>query len=91
MQVSGITLSKPKRTAGLSLVEMLIAVAIASLVFTAVATFTIFMARSFVATGNYADLDRASRNALDILTRDIRMSQSMTPPLRDQQTDPDGV
>ena len=78
MQTPVITKSKTKRMAGLSLVEMLIAVSIASLVFAAVATLTIFMARSFVATGNYADLDRASRNALDTLTRDIRMSRSMT-------------
>lgn len=51
---------------------------IASVVFAAMASFTIYTARSFVAIGNYGDLDRASRNALDILTRDIRESRSLS-------------
>lgn len=56
---------------------MVVAVAISSIIFAAVASFATFTARRFVSTGNYADLDRASRNALDILTRDIRMAKSM--------------
>jgi hypothetical protein len=42
------------------------------------ASFAVFTARTFVATGNYADLDRASRNALDQITRDVRAARSVT-------------
>jgi prepilin-type N-terminal cleavage/methylation domain-containing protein len=70
--------SAPAALLGLSLIEMLVAVAISSIIFAAVASFSLFTARRFVSTGNYADLDRASRNALDVLTRDIRMAKSMT-------------
>ncbi len=45
--------------------------------FAAIASFTIYTARSFVAVGNYADLDQASRNSLDVLTRDIRESRAL--------------
>ena len=65
-------------SAGLTILEMLIALTLVSIVFATVASFAAFTARSFVATGNYADLDRASRNALDALTRDIRESRELT-------------
>jgi prepilin-type N-terminal cleavage/methylation domain-containing protein len=69
---------RPRRSAsGLTLLEMLVALSIASLVFAALGTLAVFTARGFVATGNYADLDRASRNALDVITRDIRESRSV--------------
>ncbi len=61
-----------------SVFEMLIAMSIASIVFAAVASVSLFTARSFVAMGNYADLDRASRNALDVMSRDIRQAQHLT-------------
>jgi hypothetical protein len=61
-----------------SVLEMMIALSIASIVFAAVASISLFTARSFVAMGNYADLDRASRNALDVMSRDIRQAQHLT-------------
>jgi type II secretory pathway component PulJ len=67
-----------RRSAGLSLLEMMIGITIASIAFAAMASFTIYTARSFSAVGNYNDLDRASRNTLDILTRDIRESRALT-------------
>ena len=42
------------------------------LVLLAMASLSYFMARGFVSLGNYADLDRASKQALDQMTRDIR-------------------
>lgn len=51
---------------------------IGSLLLAAVASFSVFTARSFIATGNYADLDSASRNSLDIMTRDIREARALT-------------
>lgn len=72
------TLTSRRQRAGMSLVEMMIAMALASIILATVASFAIFTARSFVAVGNYGDLDRTSRNALDTLTRDIRESQALT-------------
>ena len=63
---------------GMSLMEMLVAAAIGSLLLTAVAYLSLYSARSFVALGNYADLDQLSRNALDVMSRDIRQSKSLT-------------
>ena len=69
----------PRRSeSGLSLIELLIASGIACLALAAMASFAIYTSRTFVATGNYADLDRASRNALDQLTRDVRASRTVT-------------
>jgi prepilin-type N-terminal cleavage/methylation domain-containing protein len=64
--------------AGLSLVELMVALAVASIVFAAVGSLTMFTSRSFVAMGNYNDLDRVSRNALDRLSREIRMTRALT-------------
>ncbi len=61
-----------------TLLEMLIAITIATMVFAAIGTTTLFTARSFVAMGNYADLDRYSRNALDIMSSDIRQARMLT-------------
>jgi hypothetical protein len=67
-----------RRGAGFTVLELLIGVTITSLVLVAMGMTAMFTARSFVATGNYADLDRASRNALDTITRDIREARSVT-------------
>jgi Tfp pilus assembly protein PilW len=62
----------------MTLMDLMIATMIATLLFAAVGTVAVFTARSFVAMGNYDDLDRASRNALDTLSRDVRQSRSLT-------------
>ena len=69
---------KARRCSGLSVLEMLVAGSLASLVFAATAMLWIFSARSFEALGNYGDLDRASRNALDLMSRDIRQTKGVT-------------
>lgn len=61
----------------MTLIEIVVAIGIASLVFTAVAMLTIYTARSFVALGNYDDLDRYSRNALDRMSREIRQTRGV--------------
>jgi hypothetical protein len=58
--------------------EMNVALALAGLVLAGIASFSLFTLRSFVALGNYSDLDRASRNALDLMTRDIRQARAVT-------------
>ena len=67
-----------KRRQAMTLLEVLIAVTIATLCFAAIGSVAVFTARSFVALGNYGDLDRASRNALDSLSRDVRQSRALT-------------
>ncbi|HWI56395.1 MAG TPA: prepilin-type N-terminal cleavage/methylation domain-containing protein, partial [Bacillota bacterium] len=58
-----------------SLMELLVAIAVGSIVLAAVMQTFVFSSRSFVALGNYNDLDKASRNTLDIMTRDIRQAK----------------
>jgi len=60
-----------------SLVETSIGTAIGSIIMAAVMSLFIFGSRSFVAMGNYMDLDRTSRNALDRMSRDIRQTRSL--------------
>ncbi len=47
------------------------------MVLTAVATLWIFSNRSFVALGNYTDLDTKSRYAIDCMLRDIRAATAV--------------
>ena len=58
-----------------TLVEVMVALLIASLALLVASQVTIFTSRSFVAMGNFADLDKASRNALDKMSRDIRQAR----------------
>ncbi|MGZ5505566.1 MAG: PilW family protein [Limisphaerales bacterium] len=58
----------------MSLPETLMSVGVASLLFAAVAAFSLFTLRSFAAMANYADLETESRNALDHMTMDIRQT-----------------
>jgi hypothetical protein len=62
----------------MTLVEMMVATGIGSIVLAAVATLSMYGARSFVAMGNYGDLDRVSRNALDLMSREIRQTRGLT-------------
>src|SRR5262245_39222359 len=61
-----------------TLLELLVASGVGSLLLLAVCTLALFASRSFVAVGNYSDLDRASRNALDVLSREVRQCRSLT-------------
>jgi len=56
---------------------MLVGTGVGSLILVACAQITMFTARSFIAMGNYNDLDRASRNCLDTMSRDIRGAKSV--------------
>src|SRR5690348_10594651 len=63
---------------GVTLVEMMIVVAISAIIMAAVMQTWMFTTRSFVAMGNYSDLDQNSRNALDHMTADLRQSKVVT-------------
>jgi type II secretory pathway pseudopilin PulG len=64
-----------RRAAAWTLIEMTVTVAVSSIIMAAVMQTSLFTSRSFVAMGNYNDLDRASRNCLDNMTRDIRQAK----------------
>jgi prepilin-type N-terminal cleavage/methylation domain-containing protein len=58
-----------------TLVELMMAIAVSGVILTALISFTIYAARSFVGMHNYVDLEQKSQNALDTLTKDIRQTQ----------------
>lgn len=62
-----------------TLAEMSIAMCVSSIIMAALLQTSLFTSRGFVAMGNYGDLDRASRNALDTMTRDIRQAKVFSP------------
>ncbi len=68
-----------RRQAGWTLLETSIAVCLSSLIMGALMQTSLFTSRSFVALGNYCELDQASRNALDTMTREIRQAKVFSP------------
>ena len=60
-----------------SLIELLVAMGVSSILVGAIMSLTLFCNRSFVALGNYMDLNNTSLNALDTMTRDIRGAYSL--------------
>lgn len=66
-----------RRRAAWTLPELLVAVAIGALVLTAMATFSVYSLRSFVALSNYVDLDEKSRRTVDEMTRQIRQASAI--------------
>jgi Tfp pilus assembly protein PilW len=61
-----------------TLVELVVASSISTFVLASVMVAFVVMSRSFDALGNYADLDRQSRNTLDEMVRDIRQTGGLT-------------
>ena len=61
-----------------SLVEMMIALGLGSLVLTVAMAVTFQSSRSFATMTNYVELDRTSRNALDRMSCDIRQADKLT-------------
>jgi Tfp pilus assembly protein PilW len=70
--------SPPSRQAAYTLIEMMLAVGIFLFLVCGIISVSLFTARSFAALGNYSNLDRDSRYALDVLTRDIRKSAGLS-------------
>src|SRR6266498_3896157 len=66
------------RCAGLTLVEMLVAIGISGIVFVAVGMMIFFSGRSYAALANYVDLDNKSRSALDQMSKEIRQVDCVT-------------
>jgi len=58
-------------------VELMVAMALASLMMSVVAALIVYSARTFAALGNYTDLDLHSRNALDVIGREVRQATAV--------------
>ncbi len=71
-------IKRPASSRGFTLMELMIATAIGSIVLAAIATFSLYTSRSFAAMSNYIDLNQKSMHALDIMTRELRQAQKIT-------------
>ena len=69
---------RQKRRDGWTLVEIMIASGLGTLILAAVLSTFIYMNRTLSATANYEELDRESRYALDVMTRAIRQCAMLT-------------
>jgi len=67
-----------KRSAGFTLMEVMVASALGVLALALVGSLSWFTSRSFAAVANYVDLDQASQFALDKMSREIRQAQQLT-------------
>ena len=65
--------SNPSR-AGMSLLELLITVSLATLVLAMVMTLYVFSLKSFGAMNNYAEMDAKSRLSIDTMIKEMRQS-----------------
>src|SRR5689334_18073782 len=67
----------PGNTRGMTLVELMVATGVGSLVLASIMMVFVTSNRTFVSMGNYVAMEQASRNALDQMTRDIRKSKNL--------------
>src|SRR5216683_6067680 len=63
---------------GTTLVELLVAIGISGIIFAAVGLMIFFSGRSYAALANYVDLDNKSRQALDLMSKEIRQADGVT-------------
>jgi hypothetical protein len=75
---SAQVLSRGKRSGGVALLEVIIGLALSSILLAMSGSLYVFGSRSFVAMSNYTDLDHKSRNALDLMSRDLRQATQVT-------------
>ncbi|HEX7860858.1 MAG TPA: prepilin-type N-terminal cleavage/methylation domain-containing protein [Verrucomicrobiae bacterium] len=77
--VSKITFIKSgkRRQIGMTLIELMVAVGILSVVLAGFAALIFYTGRSFAALANYVDLDATSRHALDTMSREIRQTKRL--------------
>ena len=62
----------------MTLIEILVSVSLSTILFAALSLLWVNGARSVLAMTNYTELDRSSKYALDLMSRDVRQAQAMT-------------
>jgi type II secretory pathway pseudopilin PulG len=72
------TFTKPNRAAAFTLVEVMVASAVALIVVVVIALLSFYSSRSFVAMANYVSMDQQSQLALDRMSREIRQARGVT-------------
>jgi prepilin-type N-terminal cleavage/methylation domain-containing protein len=72
------TIYSKKTCAAMSLPEMMVAIAVGSIIFLVVGSLALYSARSFSSMVNYTELNQNSRLGLDKMTRDIREAKGLT-------------
>ena len=63
--------------AGTTLMELMVGITLGVLILGTAVSLIIFAAQTFMALGNYDDLNYKSRNALDVMTEDIRQCKHL--------------
>lgn len=76
-EINNVPRPGPVRRGAFTLVEMMVAMGLGVFVLAVVATLTVFTVRSFVAMGNYNDLERASTYALDTMSKEVRQAAQL--------------
>src|SRR5258706_12069659 len=71
---------------GMTLIELMIAMVIGTIITGAVILTAMFINQSFSTVINYSELDRYSQNTMDTMSRDIRNSVLITPSSTNQIT-----
>jgi hypothetical protein len=69
--------SRTRPAAAFTLVEASVAIGLGTLILAVVASLSVYSARTFSAMGNYVDLDMHSRNALDVISREVRQATAV--------------
>ena len=72
------TFISPRKRAAFTLVELLVATALSTIVATAVALLAFYTSRSFVALTHYTEMNQISRLALDKMSAEIRQARQLT-------------
>lgn len=75
------TASSEQRAAsrrGITLVELLIAIAISSMIMAGVMSSFLFLSRGTIATSDYADMDGEARTALEQFSQEVRMAGDLS-------------
>ena len=62
----------------MTLAEMMLALAVGSIVMAALLSFSLYASKSFAAMTNYVDLEQKSQTALDRMTKEIRETKMVT-------------
>jgi prepilin-type N-terminal cleavage/methylation domain-containing protein len=73
-----LSIATRRRQKAFTLVEVMVATALALLVVLGTTAFTIYMSRSYVALTNYSDLDERGQLAVDKFTQQVRQVKQLT-------------
>ena len=68
---------RPRRPAGFTLIELMVASALALVVATAIAMLSYFSSRSFMVMANYTNMNQRSQFALDKMSKEIRQTRRL--------------